>query len=366
MSDPDAAKPDASQLREVRDAHRFDAARLERYLREHLDAPSGPLSVKQFRGGQSNPTFLLSWGDGTSPGACQVLRKKPPGKLLPSAHAVEREYRVLRALGGSQVPVPQVRVLCEDPQVIGTAFYVMDHVAGRIFRSPLMPDARDPAERAAICDATISTLAELHRVDPAAVGLGDFGKTGNYMQRQVARWAKQYEASKTSDLADMSFLIDWLPTHLPPGDETRIAHGDFRLENLVIHPDSARVLAVLDWELSTLGHPLADLGYHCMLYHLPAGEFTGSGYVGADLAALGIPSRDAYVARYAEVAGLKPAGSQPVPHLDYYVAFGLFRLAAILQGVYKRGLDGNASSDSALRFGPMVKILAGIARGLVA
>lgn len=365
MSAPDAATLDATQLRDVREAHRFDQARLEQYLREHMDAPGGALSVKQFRGGQSNPTFLLSWGGGASAGARHVLRKKPPGKLLPSAHAVEREYRVLRALQGSAVPVPPVRVLCEDAAVIGTAFYVMDHVAGRIFRSPLLPDARSAEERAAICDATISTLAKLHRIDPTAVGLGDYGKTGNYMQRQVARWAKQYEASKTSDLADMSFLIDWLPTHIPDGDETRIAHGDFRLENLIIHPDSPDVIAVLDWELSTLGHPLADLGYHCMLYHLPAGEFTGSGYVGADLASLGIPSRDAYVARYAEVAGLQPRGSEPVPDLDYYVAFGLFRLAAILQGVYKRGLDGNASSDSALRFGPMVEILAGIARGLV-
>lgn len=348
-----------AELRPVREAHRFDEERLERYLRGEFSLPDGPMRVQQFKGGQSNPTFLLEVGDGE---AVQryVLRKKPPGKLLPSAHAVERECRVLQALRDSDVPVPRVRALCEDPAVIGTPFYVMDHVAGRIFRAPLMPGASGPEERAAIASATIQTLGKLHQIEPAAVGLSDFGKTGNYMARQVARWGKQYAASKTEELADMNFLIEWLPTHIPPGNETRIAHGDFRLENLIVHPSEPKIIAVLDWELATLGHPLADLGYHCMLYHLPAGDFTGSGYVGADIGALGIPSRDAYVAEYARITG-----RDGVPDLDYFVAFGLFRLAAILQGVYKRGLDGNASSETALRFGPMVQILAGIARGLV-
>ncbi|MCA9627391.1 MAG: phosphotransferase family protein [Myxococcales bacterium] len=353
------AESQSAELRSVRDAHRFDEASLERYLRAELELPTGPLEVQQFKGGQSNPTFLLKVGEGA---ACRrlVLRKKPPGDLLPSAHAVERECRVLRALQDSQVPVPPVRASCEDPSIIGTAFYVMDHVEGRIFRAPLMPQASGPEERAAIASATIQTLGKLHQIDPASVGLGDFGKSGNYMERQVARWGKQYAASKTQDLEDMNFLIEWLPAHIPAGDETRIAHGDFRLENLIIHPTEPRVIAVLDWELATLGHPLADLGYHCMLYHLPAGDFTGSGYVGADIESLGIPSRDAYVEEYARITG-----RDAVPDLDYFVAFGLFRLAAILQGVYKRGLDGNASSETALRFGPMVQILAGIARSLV-
>ncbi|MEZ4376090.1 MAG: phosphotransferase family protein [Polyangiaceae bacterium] len=353
------AESGPAELRPVREAHRFDEASLERYLRSELELPDAPLRVQQFKGGQSNPTFLLEVGDGAATQR-YVLRKKPPGKLLPSAHAVERECRVLQALQDSDVPVPRVRALCEDPSVIGTAFYVMDHVEGRIFRAPLMPQASGADERAAIANATIQTLGKLHQIEPAQVGLSDFGKTGNYMERQVARWGKQYAASRTEDLADMNFLIDWLPTHIPAGDETRIAHGDFRLENLIIDPTEPKVIAVLDWELATLGHPLADLGYHCMLYHLPAGDFTGSGYVGADLASLGIPSRDEYVAQYARITG-----RDGVPDLDYFVAFGLFRLAAILQGVYKRGLDGNASSETALRFGPMVQILAGIARSLV-
>ncbi|MCA9648056.1 MAG: phosphotransferase [Polyangiaceae bacterium] len=356
MSQADSAPV---ELRPVREAHRFDEAKLEQYLRSEFELHPGPLRVQQFKGGQSNPTFLLEVGEGESTER-YVLRKKPPGKLLPSAHAVEREWRVLKALQGSEVAVPKVRVACEDPSVIGTPFYVMEHVRGRIFRAPLMPEARDREERAAIASATIQTLAKLHQIVPNEVGLGDFGKAGNYMERQVARWGKQYAASKTEDLADMNFLIDWLPTHIPEGDETRIAHGDFRLENLIIHPTEPKVIAVLDWELATLGHPLADLGYHCMLYHLPAGDFTGSGYVGADLESLGIPKRDAYVEEYARITG-----RDGVPELDYFVAFGLFRLAAILQGVYKRGLDGNASSDTALRFGPMVQVLAGIARSLV-
>ncbi len=342
----------AKELSAVREAHRFDEDALRRTLAAAL-GQDGDLTVQQFKGGQSNPTFLVSLGDQRL-----VLRKKPPGKLLPSAHAIEREHRVLSALQGSAVPVPRVRMLCEDASIIGTPFYVMDHVEGRLFRSPLMPEVTAP-ERRAICLAAVRTLAALHLIDPSDVGLQDFGKQGGYMARQVRRWADQYEASKTGEIADMDALIRWLPEHVPSHDETRIVHGDFRLENLIIAPEASEVRAVLDWELATLGHPLADLGYHLMLYHLPAGGFTGSGYVGANIEALGIPSQSELTLAYAEATGREPPAE-----LDTFIAFGLFRLAAILQGVYRRGLDGNAASESALRFGPMVKVLAGIARGL--
>jgi aminoglycoside phosphotransferase (APT) family kinase protein len=342
------------ETREVREAHRFDEQRLARWLEGRLPGMSGALQVRQFRGGQSNPTFLLAANDRR-----WVLRKKPPGVLLPSAHMVEREFRILSALAESDVPVPRAHLSCEDPDVIGTPFYVMDYVAGRIFRSPLMPDARSNDERAAIVDAMNDTLARLHRFDYAAAGLSDFGKPGNYMARQVARWSQQYLASKTGEVPSMTLLGEWLPAHVPADDTTSIAHGDFRLENLIVHPDEPRVLAVLDWELSTLGHPLADLGYNCMLYHLPEGAFAGSGY-GTDPARFGIPSEDEYVAAYC-----RRTGRDGVPDLDFYVAFGMYRLAAIVQGVYKRGLDGNASSETATMYGPVVEFLADTAWGLV-
>jgi aminoglycoside phosphotransferase (APT) family kinase protein len=336
---------------EIREAHRFSIAALESYMGAHVPDFGGSLAVRQFKGGQSNPTFLLESG-----GRRYVMRKKPPGKLLPSAHQVEREYRILRALSSTDVPVPKVHFLCEDADVIGTPFYVMDHVEGRIFRNPRIPNASGPAERGAIIDTMNETLAKLHRVDYEAAGLGDFGKAGNYMARQVSRWSNQYDASKTDDIKTMDRLMEWLPKHVPDDDSSSIAHGDFRLENMIVHPAEPRVLAVLDWELSTIGHPLADLGYNCMVYHLPAGDFAGSGYLGADLAELGIPSEPEYVQTYCERVGRSSA-----PQFSFYVAFGLFRLAAIVQGVYKRGLDGNASSASALKYGPMVHFLAGVA-----
>ena len=338
------------EVGEVRQAHRFAVEPLEKYLTAAVEGFSGPLSVRQFKGGQSNPTFLLTGGDRR-----YVLRKKPPGKLLPSAHAVEREYRIMRALADTDVPVPRVLTLCEDPDVIGTSFYVMEHLDGRIFRSPIAPELA-PAERGAVIDAMNDTLAKLHRVDFEQVGLRDFGRPGNYMARQVSRWGKQYESSKTQEIESMNRLIDWLPKNVPAGDETTIVHGDFRLENMIVHPTEPRVLGVLDWELSTLGHPLADLGYNCMLYHLPQGDFAGSGYVGVDLGELGIPAEEDYVAKYCE-----RTGRAPIDELDFYLAFSMFRLAAIVQGVYKRGLDGNASSDSALSFGPMVEVLSDLA-----
>lgn len=338
-----------AETTEIREAHRFDVERLRGYLQGRLAGlveAGGDFSVRQFKGGQSNPTFLVRSGERR-----WVMRKKPPGVLLPSAHQIEREYRIFKALAATDVPVPRVDLLCEDPDVIGTPFFMMDHVDGRVFRVALLPNM-DPGARRAFYDTMADTLAALHRVDFGALGLDDFGKSGNYMARQVSRWSKQYEASKTDDIDAMARLAPWLVEHLPASDETTIAHGDYRLENLIFHQTEPKVLAVLDWELSTLGHPLADLGYNCMPYHLPSETLNG-GFARRDLASLGIPSEAEYVARYCERAG------RPVPpDFDYYVAFALFRSAAILQGVYRRALDGNASSQQSINMKPMVPIIA--------
>lgn len=342
-----------TELTTIREGHAFDEKALEEYLRRHVEGFSGSLTVRQFEGGQSNPTFLLEAG-----GKKYVMRKKPPGKLLPSAHAVDREYQVIKALGQTDVPVAKAYCLCEDDAVIGTSFYVMEHVAGRIFRQPLCPQAKDNEERAAIYDAMNDTLARLHKVDWKAAGLKSFGKTGNYMARQIGRWSKQYEASRTHDIPSMDKLLEWLPANIPASDETTIAHGDFRLENMIIHPTAPKVLAVLDWELSTLGHPLADLAYNCMLYHLPprAGATSGatSGFLGIDVKKHGIPTEKEYVAAYARRTGR----DEEIPDYDFFMAFSMFRLAAIVQGVYKRGLDGNASSQNALQYKDVVGFLA--------
>lgn len=342
-------------LTEVREAHRFDVAPLKRFFREKIADFSGDLEVRQFEGGQSNPTFLVKAG-----GKKYVVRKKPPGKLLQSAHMVEREYRAMKALAQTDVPVPPVHALCEDESVIGTPFYVMDFLEGRIFRDPKMPDASGPAERAAIFDSMNDTLAKLHLVDYRAIGLADFGKEGHYMARQIHRWTKQYEASKTDEIGAMEQLIAWLPEHVPASDahETAIAHGDFRLENMIVHPEDPRVIAVLDWELATLGHPLADLAYNCMLYHLPpGGANAGSGYLGMNLREHGIPGEKDYVEAYSRRTGREGG----IPDFDFFLAFSMFRLAAIVQGVYKRGLEGIASSQNALKYGPMVEFLANAA-----
>ncbi|MGD8310853.1 MAG: phosphotransferase [Chromatiales bacterium] len=333
----------------VREAHRFDEMALEAYLGDHVDGFSGPLEVVQFEGGQSNPTFLLLAG-----GDRYVLRKKPPGKLLPSAHQVDREYRIMKALEPTDVPVPHMFVLCEDAGVIGTEFYVMEHMEGRVFRDPKMPDCT-PDERSAIIDSMNDVLAKLHNVDIDAVGLGDLGKRGEYIERQIARWTKQYEAAKTDKVEAMERLMEWLPEHIPGPDETTIAHGDYRLENSIVHPTEPRLIAVLDWELTTLGHPLADLAYNCMLYHFPANPQAGAsnGYGDLDLKEWGIPSEEEYVARYCE-----RTGRDGIPDYDFYLAFAMFRLAAIAQGVYKRGLDGNASSQKALSYGKTCQFLA--------
>ncbi|HVP30277.1 MAG TPA: phosphotransferase [Myxococcota bacterium] len=329
----------------VREMHRFDVRALERFLAACVPGFAGPLVVRQFEGGQSNPTFSLEAG-----GRRYVMRKKPPGKLLPSAHAVDREFRVISALSKTDVPVAKAVVLCEDDAVIGTPFYVMAHVEGRIFRDPTLPGL-EPAERAAIYDAMNDVLARLHKVDVAAVGLSDYGKPGNYFARQLSRWTRQYALAKTTDVPAMDALIEWLPKHMPVDDETTLVHGDYRLENMIFHPTEPRVLAVLDWELSTLGHPLADLAYNCILYH--SASATTGGLVGLDFAKSGIPSEAEYVAAYC-----RRTGREGVPDFAFCLAFSLFRLASIAQGVYARGLQGNASSERATQLGDSARQLA--------
>lgn len=329
----------------VRDNHRFDEAALERYLADHVEGFRGPLTVRQFSGGQSNPTFLLEAG-----GRRYVLRKKPPGQLLKSAHQVDREYRAMKALAATDVPVPRMHVLCEDESVVGTAFYVMDYLDGRIFRNPQLPDC-PPAERAAIYDAMNDVMARLHRVDHQAVGLGDFGRPGNYFDRQIARWISQYQAAQTDQIPDMDWLIAWMPRNIPAEDSVAIAHGDYRLENMIVHPTEPRVIAVLDWELATIGHPLADLAYNCMGYHVM--NPSQGGLTDVDFTASGIPSEADYVAAYC-----RRTGRTRIDHWNFYLSFSIFRLASIAQGVYKRGLDGNSSSPDAAKRGNLCGFLA--------
>jgi len=340
---------------EVRAAHRFDEAALRDYLRERLGGIGREsFTVRQFTVGQSNPTFLIE-----ADGVRLVLRKKPPGPLLPFAHQIEREFRIQDALRGSGVPVPEVLLLCRDESVIGTGFYVMRHVEGRITQDPALPGFT-PAERAAIYESMSDTLVALHKVDWQALGLGDFGKPSGYIARQIALWSRQYEASKREPVPAMDRLIERLPTLIPPGDETTIAHGDYRMGNLIIHPSEPRLVAVLDWELSTLGHPLSDLAYNCIAYYRQAGIPLQPGLLGLDIAALGIPSETDYVARYAAKRGIGRIERWP-----FYVAFALFRLAAIAQGVYDRGLKGNASAQNAPAYGATVPELAGTALKLI-
>ncbi|GMV57418.1 MAG: acyl-CoA dehydrogenase [Betaproteobacteria bacterium] len=336
-----------SQLGEVTERHRFDVEPLAVYLAANLPGFAGPLVVKQFQGGQSNPTYLL-----TTPAAKYVMRSKPGpvAKLLPSAHAIEREFRVMRALRAQGIPVPQVHVLCEDESVIGRAFFVMEHVEGRIFWEQSLPRS-NPAERAAIYDEMNRVIAQLHTVDVERAGLSDYGKSGNYFARQIGRWSKQYQASETEQIESMNRLIEWLPQHVPPGDETAVVHGDYRMDNLIFHPAEPRIVAILDWELSTLGHPLADFSYHCMSWHIPPGAFRG--IAGLDHAALGIPSEAEYIRRYCE-----RTGRARIEHWNFYLAYNLFRIAAILQGVYKRYTEGLASSDNAKHAGANAKALA--------
>jgi aminoglycoside phosphotransferase (APT) family kinase protein len=319
-----------SGLIDVRENHRFDVAALETYLDRALDHYTRGARVQQFEGGQSNPTFLL-----TTPERSYVVRKKPPGDLLPSAHQVEREHRIYRALANSDVPVPQMVLLCEDDSIIGTPFYVMEYVEGRVFADPSLPSIA-PADRRAIYTEMIRVLAALHRVDYEAKGLGDFGKPGNYLVRQTGRWTKQYLSAQTDEIPTMDRLIEWLPAHVPDDDTTTIVHGDFQLYNMIYHPRESRCVAVIDWELSTLGHPLADLAYNCMNYH---SHVPGRSVSAGD----GIPTEQEVVEQYCRLTG-----RQGIQNWNFCLAFSFFRLASIAQGVYKRGLQGNASSARAL------------------
>jgi aminoglycoside phosphotransferase (APT) family kinase protein len=329
----------------VQERHRFDVTALERYMRATVEGFSGPLEVEQFKGGQSNPTFLLR-----TPKWRYVLRRKPPGKLLPSAHAVDREYRVITALYETDVPVAKTWCLCEDESVIGTAFYIMDYVEGRVLWDQTLP-GMTKEQRRAIFEEQNRVIAALHQVDYNAVGLSDYGRPGNYIERQVNRWIKQYRASETEHIEAMENLIEWLPKNIPPGDETSIVHGDYRMDNVIFHPGEARILAVLDWELSTLGHPLADFAYHCMYWRLTAGEFRGIG--GVDLVSLGIPTEEEYVDTYC-----RRTGRTGIPHWDFYMAYNMFRLAGILQGIMGRVKDGTAASSYAAEQGKRAKPMA--------
>ena len=327
----------------------FDAKRLEAYLAANLPAFAGPLTVRQFKGGQSNPTYLIE-----TPALRCVLRRKPPGHLLPSAHAVDREFRVITALAAQGFPVARPTLYCADVSVVGTPFYVMDYVEGRVFWEPAIAGVT-AAARGAIYRSVNATLARLHCFDPAVLGLADFGRGKNYVARQVERWTRQYRASETEPIDDMEQLIAWLPGHLPPPVPVRLVHGDFRLDNVIIAPSSADVVAVLDWELSTLGDPLADFAYYLMAWDMPpspAGVGFGS-LAGLDLDVLGIPSCAAEVEAYRAHTGLDPA-----PHLQTYLAYNFFRLAAILQGIAGRVRDGTAANENAAGMAAMVRPLA--------
>jgi len=333
--------------------HRFDEARLTEYLRTHVEGFTAPLGVTQTQGGMSNPTFILTDGAGKR----YVMRKKPPGKLLPSAHAVDREFRVISALARTGVPVAKAYVLCQDSSVVGTDFYIMEFIDGRVFRLQTLPGL-SPTERRQIYQGMIDTLAKLHAVDFRAVGLEDYGRVGGYLARQVTRWSQQYEASKTDDVAEMNKLIEWLPRHIPDDSETAIAHGDFRLENLIFHPTEPRILAVIDWELSTLGSPLSDLAYNCIPYYLA--DPTRGDITNVDSVTSGIPTEEEQVARYAA-----QSGRGGIPDWKFHMVLSLFRLAAISQGVYKRGLEGNAASPEAILRRDRCRVLAETAWALV-
>ncbi len=331
----------------VSSRQQFSTDALVSWMTSHVDGFEKPLRIEQFKGGQSNPTFKL-----ITPGTTYVMRSKPgpAAKLLPSAHAIEREFQVMAALGKADMPVAKMIALCEDESVIGRAFFIMEFIDGRVLWNPALPGMTTTG-RAAIFDEMNRVIALLHQVDFAAIGLADFGKGGNYFERQIARWSKQYRASETEKIDAMDKLIEWLPQHIPPGEETSIVHGDYRMDNLIFHPTEPRVLAILDWELSTLGHPLADFAYHCMTWHVPPNAFRG--LAGIDLAALGIPDFKAYVASYC-----LRTGREGIENFEYYLAYNLFRMAGILQGIMKRVVDGTAASEQAVAMGRAARPLA--------
>jgi aminoglycoside phosphotransferase (APT) family kinase protein len=340
-----------SGTKDVAEPLRVDVARLQAYLESHVDDFAAPMTLHQFKGGQSNPTYLIE-----TPQRRYVMRRKPPGKLLPSAHAVDREFRIISALSAQGFPVARPLAFCADDTVIGTAFYVMTHVDGRVFWEPSMP-ASDKPERAAVYDAMNATLARLHAYDPAAIGLAEFGRGENYVARQVERWSKQYRTSQTDEIDDMERLMQWLPAHVPPQQAVRIVHGDYRLDNMIIAASAPNIAAVLDWELATLGDPLADFTYHLMQWSMPEDHGAGVGSLSSvDLAALGIPSADDYITAYASRTGLDPR-----PYLATYLAYNFFRLAAIFQGIAGRVRDGTATSAHAATRAQMVRPLAATA-----
>jgi aminoglycoside phosphotransferase (APT) family kinase protein len=335
---------------DIRPGQEIDVAKLHAWMAENVEGFAGPLTVEQFKGGQSNPTYKL-----LTPHQNYVMRRKPPGILLPSAHAVDREYKVITALNGAGFPAPRTFGLCKDDAVIGTWFYIMDCVDGRVIWDTTFPSIpRD--DRAAYFDAMNQTIADLHMVDIEKAGLSDFGKPGNYFARQIARWSRQYlEDADAGRIAAMDRLVEWLPQNIPPGDETSVVHGDYRCDNMIFHPTEPKVLAVLDWELSTLGHPLADFSYHLMMYRMP--PTTTTGLVGNDLKVLGIPTEDEYVAAYCRRTG-RPEG---IPDLDFYVAYNMFRLAGILHGIRGRVIRGTAASAHANASAEGVEVLADLA-----
>lgn len=342
-----------SGTKDITEKFAFDTGALENYLRVHMPDFSGPMIAKQFKGGQSNPTYFLE-----TPEHNYVLRRKPPGQLLASAHAIDREYRVITALHAQGFPVAKPHVLCEDSSIIGTAFYIMDHVPGRIFWDPAIPQVTAASERTAIFDAMNAAMAQLHGYDPAAIGLADFGKAEGYVSRQIARWAKQYQASETEKIPDMDALMRWLPERAPPTQKAALVHGDYRLDNLILDAGAPRVRAVLDWELSTLGDAIADFTYHAMSWVMPRSD-TDVGIptlADVDLASKGIPSLDAYCDAYARRMGLIE-----IPYRDFYFAYNLFRLAAILQGITGRVRDGTAASANAAAMAGQVRPLAAAA-----
>ncbi len=348
---------DHTPLTEVRSAHRFDESALETYMRAHIRSFAGPLVVRQFEGGQSNPTFLLE-----SPSGHYVLRKQPPGELLPSAHQVDREYRVMHGLGLVDAPVPEMLSLCTDKGVIGTDFYLMSWVQGRVFSDPAMPGV-EPSERREIYLDLVRVLGQIHNVDYKTVGLANFGRPANYVARQISRWSKQYLLAKTLEVESMERLMEWLPRHIPEEDGNEalstVVHGDFRLGNSIVHPTEPRVIAVLDWELSTIGNPLADLSYLCQQYHSEEDSENPIAGVGGEV--LGIPAEQALIDEYC-----KATGRVDVEHWGFYIVYNMFRSASIIQGVYKRGLDGNASSETAKEYADACRLRADCAWKLVA
>lgn len=344
--------------RAVSDQHAFDTDALTGWMKQHVEGFEGPVQVEMFKGGQSNPTYKL-----ITPGKSYVMRAKPGpvAKLLPSAHAIEREYRVMKGLAGTDVPVPHMYALCEDESIIGRAFYIMEFMEGRVLWDQSLP-GMTPAQRAEIYDEMNRVIAALHKVKFAEKGLADYGKSGNYFERQIGRWSKQYIASITQPIPEMDQLMAWLPANMPASamDESRVSivHGDYRLDNLMFHPTEPRVIAVLDWELSTLGHPLADFSYHCMSWHIPAE--LGRGIAGLDLAALGIPAEQDYIQRYCERTRIQDVDALK-RDWNFYLAYNMFRIAAILQGITKRVEAGTASSAQAKASGDTARPMAELA-----